>query len=150
MPRGISAGRRCPRPYSQGPWDVGVDDDRRGWLRLVGCRGDRCRTASGARAVAGPTLRVRLPSSLELLAARRLLTPLLTTALNGRGQNWTTRPAGHRSPDTAGHPWTLSILLRIRCYPRESHALFGRRFVQHVYSSQRVALARASSRMCCA
>ena len=37
-----------------------VQDDRRDNSRRPG-RGDRCRAASGARAVAGPALRVRLP-----------------------------------------------------------------------------------------
>lgn len=69
---------------------------------------------SGARAVAGPALRVRLPPSAGLLIARRLLTLLLTPTLDGRGRTWTVQPPGARSADVCGRSWTSSILLRIR------------------------------------
>jgi len=76
--------------------------------------GDRCRAASGAQAVVGPALRVHLPPDSGLLAARRVLTHLLTTALDDRGRTWTAQPSDGRSADVLERSCTCSILLRIR------------------------------------
>lgn len=63
-----------------------------------------------------PALRygVCSPPDAGLSTARRLLTLLLTTALDGRGSTWTARPSGSSSADVCGWLWTLLILLRIR------------------------------------
>lgn len=51
-----------------------------------GAAGDRCRAASGARAVNGPALRVHLPSDDRVLDVVELLTPVLTTVLYRAGR----------------------------------------------------------------
>lgn len=60
---------------------VDVQDDRNGWSSLAVPRGDRYRAASGARAVAGPALRVRLPSG-----NRR--TVVVVDEVEASGQAW--------------------------------------------------------------
>jgi hypothetical protein len=61
-----------------------------------------------------PALRVRLPPDTGRLAARMMLTVLLTTALECCGRIGTTHRSGSRSGDDPGRLWTRPILLLIR------------------------------------